>query len=800
MVMKRWQRLRLWFTPDIGIASMFIVIFSYYFSWLAIQRLRAFYSEYDLGAHQQVLWNTLHGHLLYYTSTGVPLSHFSQHADPLLLLVAPFYLLYNGPETLLVLQTIVVALAGIPVFLLAREKLKSSFFGLTLLALYLLFPGTEVITVSDFHPPVLAMSFLMAAFYFLEKKRDGWFLLFIVLAMAAKEQIPLVVIFIGGYAIIRHRKWKLGGFTILLSVVWFLLAMYWVIPMFSITREQLFLHFYVDFGSTPLEIVTNVLTRPDLVLTNLLQPEKLDFVVKLLAPFGFIPLVGLPVLLIGTPAFAINLLSVNPAMYTADRGHYIADFIPWLVWGTLFGVYFLCIGVQKITASIGLTQIRQEKWQRLFVGGISVALLATGLGWHMQYGLTPLSASKPLWQRTVRYDTSRQLARDIPAGAPVSAQIPLYAFISTRHTAYVFPFTGDADYLFLDVTALTTPLHPNDFQAAVQKLLATGQFGVWRADDGFLVLKRGERATALPDAFFDFARVTNPVPQIPLDVQFGDNLRLLGVDVLDNPRWSETRVRLYWQALKPIDESLRLYPFFINPNGEVIEDTSLRPMATQLWYPPSQWKPGEIVVSETLPWKLGDEWSLGVGVLRGENWLDWRQRMPVSAAGVRRFDAGTWVRVASFERKGWQLQPLAVDNADLQPPNVAQFNFDNKMELRGYGVDRADGSLEVTLFWRAPAAMARDYTVFVHLLDVDGQIVAQHDGQPAWQLPIPTGTWQPGETLRDRHTIILPANVPPGEYQLRVGVYFWQTMERLPVLENDATTGDSVVLGMVQLP
>jgi len=165
MVMTRWQRLKSWFTPDVGIAGAFIVAFSYYFSWLAIQRHAAFLSEFDLGVYDQVVWNTLQGRLFFYTSTGQPLLHFSNHADPILALVAVFYLLHSGPETLLVLQATLIGLAGIPVYLLAKEKLHSNFAALSLLAAYLLFPGTEIVTLSDFHPPALAFAFLMFAFY-----------------------------------------------------------------------------------------------------------------------------------------------------------------------------------------------------------------------------------------------------------------------------------------------------------------------------------------------------------------------------------------------------------------------------------------------------------------------------------------------------------------------------------------------------------------------------------------------------------------------------------------------------------
>ena len=91
--------------------------------------------------------------------------------------------------------------------------------------------------------------------------------------------------------------------------------------------------------------------------------------------------------------------------------------------------------------------------------------------------------------------------------------------------------------------------------------------------------------------------------------------------------------------------------------------------------------------------------------------------------------------------------------------------------------------------------MPLDYTIFVHLIGPDGDTVAQHDGQPWWEVPLPTSTWQPGEMLQDRHTLPLPSDLQPGEYRLEVGVYYWQTLERLPVVENGAPVKDFVELG-----
>jgi hypothetical protein len=121
------------------------------------------------------------------------------------------------------------------------------------------------------------------------------------------------------------------------------------------------------------------------------------------------------------------------------------------------------------------------------------------------------------------------------------------------------------------------------------------------------------------------------------------------------------------------------------------------------------------------------------------------------------------------------------------------------MELQGYDVSRQDSNLSVTLYWQALAAMPLDYTVFVHLIGPAGQTVAQHDGQPFWEVSLPTSTWQPGEMLPDRHTLPLPPDLLPGDYRLRVGVYYWQNLERLLVVESGTVARDFVELGTVTI-
>lgn len=110
----------------------------------------------------------------------------------------------------------------------------------------------------------------------------------------------------------------------------------------------------------------------------------------------------------------------------------------------------------------------------------------------------------------------------------------------------------------------------------------------------------------------------------------------------------------------------------------------------------------------------------------------------------------------------------------------------DKVTLLGYDLDdrRAapNGLLVLTLYWQAAEVVNLPYKVFVHLVGPDDTLLAQSDDVPACGTR-PTQRWQVGQAVVDRHVIRLPANAPPGEYLLRVGLYEPQTGLRMDLLD-----------------
>lgn len=114
------------------------------------------------------------------------------------------------------------------------------------------------------------------------------------------------------------------------------------------------------------------------------------------------------------------------------------------------------------------------------------------------------------------------------------------------------------------------------------------------------------------------------------------------------------------------------------------------------------------------------------------------------------------------------------------------------IRLNGYALSSPispDGEVLLTLRWESLQAVDFDFHVFVHVLDAQGQRVAQRDGQPV-QWTRPTSTWQPGETITDRYGLLLSDDFAPGEYTISVGLYDPISGQRLPV---SAGTGEYAI-------
>jgi 4-amino-4-deoxy-L-arabinose transferase-like glycosyltransferase len=126
------------------------------------------------------------------------------------------------------------------------------------------------------------------------------------------------------------------------------------------------------------------------------------------------------------------------------------------------------------------------------------------------------------------------------------------------------------------------------------------------------------------------------------------------------------------------------------------------------------------------------------------------------------------------------LQVIAVTR-QFNIPALAHrvyWRFGDSIALVGYEVTKGSGQhVTVTLAWQARAIPDRDYTVFVHLTNLDGAIFSQQDSPPSRA----TSQWVTGEVVTDTYTLA----APPGGFTISVGMYLQDNGLRLPI--NDAS-------------
>lgn len=601
--------------------AIFILLFTVYFSWLAITRHMMFRSSaMDLGYTTQVVWNTLHGRPFEFSTyenapIDLPLAQFKRtdnllgyHVELLLAPISLLYLIYASPVTLLVLQVIGVALGALPAFWLARRRLASGFAGLAFAAAYLLAPALNGAVLSDFHAVSLTAALFLFAFYFLEEQRPWAFLAMILLALSAKEDVPLLVFMLGVYIFALRGERRLGALTALLGLGWFLVATRVIQPHFNGLPASPFLARMAIFGPTIEATIRNALADPGLIVAWLRRGEVLTYLAGLAATGGFLSLFSPLTAAIGAPILAINIFSNWDWTYS-EGAHYSASLIPFVIVSAIYGAEFIAYQAARRT---------RLRFRPVAIG-LAALVLASSLAHQWQIGMMPFSRSFQPPRPTEHHRLGQELIARIPAGAPVSAQANLYPHIAHRPQAYLFPAVNDAEYILLDVTSSPFPLDVAALNAEIQFLLERGAYGVIAARDGYLLLRRGA-SHGLRDAtwaaFLTFAREPQP-PRFTTGVRFGDALELVGYDydvhnVVTAGQLPAT-VATYWRALRPLDADYEPVFFFTRGDGAIVGEYA-GGTATLAWYPARAWPPSQVIRIETPILAIGRDRGVLVGV------------------------------------------------------------------------------------------------------------------------------------------------------------------------------------------
>ena len=270
-----------------------------------------------------------------------------------------------------------------------------------------------------------------------------------------------------------------------------------------------------------------------------------------------------------------------------------------------------------------------------------------------------------------------------------------------------------------------------------------------------------------------------------VDLAFQGDVDLMGYEPIahDLKPGEELRLTVYWYTPESLGRRYRtwvqLAPW--DATKKVAEhDTWLGGTL----YPSDLWPAGD-TVRQIYPLSVA-EWASAPG-------LYWIRVGLVD-------DGGDRVALVDQDSDAVVLGPLRMLPA-TEPPSPAcgvEYRLGTSMRLLGYGLTPGQGDrtdVELALYWQADEVPGTDYTVFVHLVDNEGRLLAQQDGPPRGGT-YPTSWWLPDQVVEDVHAVSL-GEPYTGSAQLRVGLYEPTTVVRLPVYDR---AGQHLEEDFIRLP
>jgi uncharacterized membrane protein len=454
--------------------------------------------SYDLGIFDNLMWNVMHGEgfLRSTMAGGGAHSHFGRHATLLAYALAPFYALHPSAATMLVLQSLFIGFAAVPLFFFARIHVGPwPACGVALA--YLLYAPAHGSNLCDFHFLSIAPFFLFCTAHALETRSRSWLVLSVVLALSVREELGLCVAVLGAYHVLAKRRAGAGLVLLITGVTCFLALKFWLMPL-TLGGTSAFADIYKGLipGLVPERsgrfsaVLETLLVNPGFVLGTLIREAKLEYALLIFAPLAFLPLRRVGVWPLLLPGVLFTLLSTDYPPVVSIGYQYTAFWTPFL-----FVAATLALREDSFTPSAaGSVHTTRNAWAACLV--LLTLLCSYQYGAIFQQRTASGGVHEPFPFTTTETDLERRRQRaDLLAGLPPDARVAasqnVAPHVSNRATAYTMrEGIFDAEYVVLE-------LQPRAGEEIViaQELLRSSHFGVMAMNEGFALLQRGAPST-----------------------------------------------------------------------------------------------------------------------------------------------------------------------------------------------------------------------------------------------------------------------------------------------------------------
>ena len=435
-----------------------IIGYTITFSYFTIVKHYAFRTNaWDVGGFAQAFWTTFkYGKVFeynvefYLTSSK---SFFGIHFSPILYLTLPLYALYPHIESLLVIQSTILALAALPLYLLAKNVLNSRTIALTFATSYLLSPLIQGVNWFDFHlEAFLPLEYLFAIYFFKKGNYLGYFLC-IISTLMTLEQMSIINLFLALSLFLISKdkviyeiknktiRGKLSAilFTIILSIAWFHLASmvqsyYNPKPPIELKGAGAFTILGVD---DPSHIPFYVITHPSETLDALKYDWhlKLYYLILLFSPTLYFSILFPELLLPAIPWIGVMLVSNYPPYYLPGL-QYAGIVSPFIYASSIYGLKrFLSCKTNLTYTTLILKRIATLilVLNMLFficVSPLSIFYTPGTYIWVRDYGLPEIN---------YHHKALMKIVKAIPGESTVLTQDRIFPHLANNINAYVLP-------------------------------------------------------------------------------------------------------------------------------------------------------------------------------------------------------------------------------------------------------------------------------------------------------------------------------------------------------------------------
>jgi uncharacterized membrane protein len=442
--------------------------------------------NFDLSINNNLIYGGLHGKIL--ESTVVfptePGKYLANHAKFGTYLFLPIYALWPKPETLLVLQSVLLGASALPLYGFARRHV-SEWMAVAVVVAFLCYYPMHSANFSEFQNVPIAAFFLFLLVWAAETRR--WVIcgLATAAALLLREDIPIGVAVIGGFLLLTGHRSKPGLIIAIVALTYFVYLRFHVMDE---AGEWWYPNMYKDLWADGEKgyksVIKTLITNPLFVLSKLVVEKKLVYLLHLLVPVSFLPARRWYLWAAFLPGILLTLLVTNYDPPTLFSFHYVMHWAPYL---------FLAVplALEAIGKSLDSGLVRMRAAAATMVCASLVLTYNYGAfsrransfkgGYNfIDFGYEPWEA--------VRYNEVMSLAALIPKDASVAATETIGPHVSSRVKMFTMrQGPHNADYILASSKELKLSRTRPTLKAAIE----SGQYGVIKRVAEFALLKRG---------------------------------------------------------------------------------------------------------------------------------------------------------------------------------------------------------------------------------------------------------------------------------------------------------------------